>query len=322
MRGVYLRGAAGFCPRADIETQRCGGGNSRPDDWVAACSEIITSHSVDGEALAAAYAQRGYAYTLLRKLPEAEKDLDQAIKINPKYATAYVNRANFWNVSGKPERALADSEQALRLDPKLPLAYYTRAGAALNLKQYDHAIADYSEALSLRPGSGADIYKLRGRAYYRNGDYKLAIADYDEQLKLDPKDVGTLLNRGDASRAVGDFSRAGADYNAAIRLAPDNPGGFNGRGFIRLATQDFKGAINDFDEAIHRGTQRKRGLCQSRRGAERAQGERARACRLRHGDQARTGPPACLRRPRTDAERHGRPGGRRRLDQQGARPRP
>ncbi len=56
---------------------------------------------------------RGYAYTLLRKLPEAEKDLDQAVKINPKSAVAFVDRANFWNVSGKPERALADSERAL-----------------------------------------------------------------------------------------------------------------------------------------------------------------------------------------------------------------
>ena len=233
--------------------QRCAAADSGPKAWIAACSEIIASYAVDGEALSAAYAQRGYAYTLLRKLAEAEKDLDQAVKINPKSAVAFVDRANFWNVSGKPERALADSQQALKLDPKLPLAFYTHAGAALNLKQYDRAIADYSEALRLRPASGADIYKLRGRAYYRKGDYKRAVADYDAQLKLEPKDVATLLNRGDALRAMGEFSRPGADYNAAIRLAPDNPGGFNGRGFIRLATQDFKGAVDDFDEAIHRG---------------------------------------------------------------------
>jgi tetratricopeptide (TPR) repeat protein len=235
------------------DAQGCGGATSAPQAWIAACSAIIASRSVDGEALAAAYAQRGYAYTLLRKLPEAEKDLDQAVKINPKSAMALVHRANFWNVSGKPERALADSELALRLDARMPLAFYTHAGAALNLKQYNRAIADYSEALRLRPASGADVYKLRGRAYYRNGDYKHAVADYDEQLKLDPKDVGTLLNRGDALRAMGEFARAGADYNMAVKLAPDNPGGFNGRGFIRLATQDFKGAVNDFDEAIHRG---------------------------------------------------------------------
>jgi tetratricopeptide (TPR) repeat protein len=93
--------------------QRCAAADSGPEAWIAACSEIIASHAVDGEALAAAYAQRGYAYTLLRKLPEAEKDLDQAVKINPKSAVAFVDRANFWNVSGKRERALADSERAL-----------------------------------------------------------------------------------------------------------------------------------------------------------------------------------------------------------------
>jgi tetratricopeptide (TPR) repeat protein len=132
----------------------------------------------------------------LRKLDEAQKDLDKAVKVDPKYAMGFVDRANYLNVAGKPARALADSDIALKLNPKLPLSYYKRAGAALNLKQYDRAIAEYSEVLKLRPQSAIDIYKLRGHAYSRKGDNKHATADYDAALKLAPEDADTLLNRG------------------------------------------------------------------------------------------------------------------------------
>src|SRR6202158_1919719 len=87
-----------------------------PDETIASCSQVIDSGTVSGRPLAAAYAQRGFARTLKRSLTEAEADLDEAIKIDPKFADAYANRANFWTVSHKFDRALADAEQAGRLN--------------------------------------------------------------------------------------------------------------------------------------------------------------------------------------------------------------
>lgn len=95
----------------DVKPQ-CGGPNTSADDWIAGCSAIIAAGTASGRELAAAYAQRGFAFTLKRNLGQAETDLDQAVKIDPSYAPGFVNRANFWNVSRKPDRALADSEQA------------------------------------------------------------------------------------------------------------------------------------------------------------------------------------------------------------------
>jgi tetratricopeptide (TPR) repeat protein len=188
-------------------TRACTESAASPDNWIAACSTIVAAGRVSGQELAAAYAQRGFAFTLKRKLDEAEKDLNDAIKVDPGSAKNFAMRANFWNVSGKPDRALTDSNDALRIDSNFALAYFTRASAALQLGQYDRAIADYSKALRLRPSFGVDIYKMRGRAYYRKGDYNRAIADYDERLKLQPDDVGQLLNRGDALRNKKDYPR-------------------------------------------------------------------------------------------------------------------
>ena len=228
----------------------CLGPASTSDERVKGCSAVIESGQVQGGLLAAAYAQRGFVFTLKRNLEQAQKDLDQAIKIAPDYAEAYVNRANFWTVTNQPERAIADAERALKLAPKAPLAYFVRAGGEAKLGQYDKAIADYTEVLRLNPDAGASVYGPRGHAYYRKRDYDRAIADCSEQIKLNPDDVGAYLNRGDALRSKGELASAGEDYGQAIRLAPDNPGGFGGRGQIRLFTHDFSGAVADFDTAI------------------------------------------------------------------------
>ena len=95
--------------------QLCLGPASTPDERVKGCSAVIESGQVQGSLLAATYAQRGFVFTLKRNLEQAQKDLDQAIKIAPDYAEAYVNRANFWTVSNQPERAIADAERALKL---------------------------------------------------------------------------------------------------------------------------------------------------------------------------------------------------------------
>lgn len=217
---------------------------------ITACSAAIEAGSLSGRALAAAYAQRGFANTLKRDLKQAESDLDAAVKADPDYAQGYTNRANFWNVSDKPDRALADAERAVRLNPDWPLAYYVRANAARKLGELDRAIADYSIAIDKGGGKAAEIVSGRGYAYHRKGDDTRAVDDYSAALKLVPDDVGTLLNRGDALRNLKQMDRANADYSAAIKLAPNNAGGYKGRGFIRLSTQQYDGAVADFTEAL------------------------------------------------------------------------
>ena len=228
--------------------QLCLGPASTPDERVKGCSAVIESGQVQGSLLAAAYAQRGFVFTLKRNLEQAQKDLDQAIKVAPDYAEAYVNRANFWTVSNQPERAIADAERALKLAPKAPLAYFVRAGGEAKLGQYDNAIADYTEVLRLNPNAGASVYGPRGHAYYRKRDYDRAIADYNEQIKLNPDDVGAYLNRGDALRSKGELASAGEDYGQAIRLAPQSRR-LRRRGKSALH-HDFSGAVADFDTAL------------------------------------------------------------------------
>ena len=92
--------------------QLCLGASSTVDEQVSGCSAMIESGKVQGRELAAAYATRGFALTIKRNLDQAQKDLDQAVKLAPDYALAYVNRANFWTVANQPQRAQARAECA------------------------------------------------------------------------------------------------------------------------------------------------------------------------------------------------------------------
>ena len=56
--------------------QLCLGPASTPDERVKGCSAVIESGQVQGSLLAAAYAQRGFVFTLKRNLEQAQKDLD------------------------------------------------------------------------------------------------------------------------------------------------------------------------------------------------------------------------------------------------------
>src|SRR5262249_1638069 len=57
---------------------------------IDACTAIIRSGQGNTEGLAAAFANRGYAYRNKREYDRAIQDLDQAIKLDPNNALALV----------------------------------------------------------------------------------------------------------------------------------------------------------------------------------------------------------------------------------------
>ena len=57
-----------------------------------------------------AFNARGYAHLLLRQVPEALADFNEAIRINPGYVNAYQNRATARRLSG--DKAGADADDA------------------------------------------------------------------------------------------------------------------------------------------------------------------------------------------------------------------
>jgi lipoprotein NlpI/predicted aspartyl protease len=103
---------------------------------------------------------------------------------------------------------------------------------------------------------------------------KEALAIYDDILAKDPRDVNTLLQRGNLRFAQRDLSGALSDFDAVIRLDPANAVAFWLRSYVRAALKDYDGALADSDTAIANGM-RTADAYMWRAGIRRAAGDRA-----------------------------------------------
>ena len=128
---------------------------------------------------------------------------------DPQYALAYSGRGKAYHGKGDNDRAIKDLDEAIRLDPKIADAYSYRgclrrqgrsrqrhpgsrrgdpprseicgtisiAGWPTRASPIDRAIKDYSQAIRL-DARNASAYLHRGGAYFLKGDHDRAIKDY------------------------------------------------------------------------------------------------------------------------------------------------
>ena len=220
-----------------------------PQAAIVDCTRSINSGKWKGRYLAAYYTNRAAAYHEKGDNDRAIADLNEAIRLDPKFAMAFNNRGAAYNEQGDNDRAIADLNEAIRIDPKFAMAFNNRGNAYSDKGDNDRAIADFNETIRIDP-KFARAFQNRGSAYHDKGDNDRAIADYSEAIRIDPEDASAFNGRGVAYRAKGDLDRASADYNEAIRLDPKSGKAFVGRGDVFSTKGDFERAIADYNEAI------------------------------------------------------------------------
>ena len=195
------------------------------------------------------YHNRGIAKRNLGQHYSAILDYHEAIRLDPNDALAYHNRGYARGQLGKYYGAIADYNEAIRLNPKYALAYYNRGNAKGELRRYFAAIADYNKAIDL-DSNNAHAYYNRGYDKAQLGQHSAAILDYDAVIRLDPNHAKAYVNRGIAKRNLGQHYSAIADYNAAIRLDPNYALAYHNRGYDKAQLGQHSAAILDYDAAI------------------------------------------------------------------------
>lgn len=122
----------------------------------------------------------------------AERDLKQAIEMNPNDAPAHQLYAYCLEVMGRPKEALAEIRFAQQLDP-LSLVTICDVGIRYYFaRQYDLAIEQYLKALEMDPNFPLAHIWL-ARAYEQKGMHDEAVAQYQRKV--------TILS-GDGTRAA------------------------------------------------------------------------------------------------------------------------
>ena len=133
---------------------------------------------------------------------ESEKELREAITINPNYAPAHHFYADLLKSMGRFEEALSEIEKAQELDP-LSLAINIGVGHVLYLsRQYDKAIEQYRRAVDLDP-EFMMTHVWFGRPYLEKGMFAEAISELETAVRLSGESTLALAMLGHGLASAG-----------------------------------------------------------------------------------------------------------------------
>jgi len=216
---------------------------------IESCTTLIESETNTPSNVALALVNRAHAYGWADTKRELD-DLEQAVKIDPKYALAWAElcEAHVW-VSREIGRAMQDCTTSIKLAPQEPSGWTYRGDIYLNLHQYDRAIDDYDHAINLN-AEWMWPWDNRGEAYMRSNRIDRAIQDFGEVIRLQPAYAMGYLDRGKAHLLKHELDAAMADFETGIKVDPKCGACMIGRGLVKRA----RGDANDGNADIAAGS--------------------------------------------------------------------
>jgi tetratricopeptide (TPR) repeat protein len=194
------------------------------------------------------------------------KDLDPAIKSNPKDEKSLATRAEVNVKLGKKEAALTDYNSLIEIKTTDPKLFFRRAILLSELGKDDEALRDFSKTIEMNPNDSDSLLE-RARIYTAKGDYQRSIDDLTKALQVKPADLNAVKKRAEVYRKLNKHSQAAKDYAQAINLDPSATNIadlYYNLGESLLQAKEFDYAIKAFTKTIQLDP--KKGLAYANRG--------------------------------------------------------
>ncbi len=185
------------------------------ESYAKAEAAALKALSLDDQ-LAEAHAALGNLRLENWEFLSAEKELKQAIALNPNYAIAHNWYGLYLNWIGHLDQAMAEYARGQQLDPASSLYGSNMGGILCQLGQYDLGIAQLKESLQLDQGYGMAHFLLAGLCYLPKRMYREAIDELKQMGGLNEPIPLTALAW--AYALSGDRDRALSLLNQVIEL--------------------------------------------------------------------------------------------------------
>ena len=139
----------------------------------------------------------------------AAAEFQQALRINPNYATAHHWYAfDLWR-TGHHEQALSELERAIELDPVSPIISTDKAMFLLSAGQVDDAVSVLKRTLDFAP-QFSEAHRSLAIAYVQQGKLSEATSEARTALELNPNNVGAQATVGYVDAVAGHRDQAQA----------------------------------------------------------------------------------------------------------------
>jgi len=192
---------------------------------------------------------RGLAHFFVGHDAIAFEDVDEAIRLDPKYAWAYASRGMMHRSMRQYADSLRDLNQAIELDPNHAEAISRRGVTYVMMEQYENALKDFSHAAELDP-MATWITNNLGNTYRLLNRYHDAFRSYSRVIALDPNYYPAIYSRGRTCLTLKLYQEALEDFNRLIQLQPDEAFCFGSRALAYFALNQLDNAKADIARAI------------------------------------------------------------------------
>ena len=225
----------------------------RQENFEKAVAEFRSASKL-GSSESQAHLQLAKAYEGLRRFADADREMDEAMRLRPDLALIPRQHGRMRSERREQEAALDDFRAAIKLasasgkDPELA-DDYMRCGAIRHTqKRFAEAIAEFDSALRTRPDD-ARANHLRGESLLALERFEEAARALDRSLELQPGFGPALRARGQTRVQLADYVGAVEDYSQAAALERDASILMH-RGWAYFFCDAFRMAEHDFEEAI------------------------------------------------------------------------
>ena len=199
----------------------------------------------NAEMYADLHLKKGCVFTIRKDYANAEKELDEALRVKPDLAEAWLVKVQAYSESGRTAEAARSLEKYIELSGDASL---NESLAQLYLQLEDNRKAEESyrklaESVSADP---ADVP-------YNLAVYEIGAGMYTEALenlkkcKADPeKTPGLHYNTGVCHMMLEQYSEAAEAFTASIESENFVSDAMYNRAVCRMSLQDFRAAVEDF----------------------------------------------------------------------------
>lgn len=151
----------------------------------------------------------------------AQKDIDEAIRLNPNLSDAFTISAYLKFVLKDASGATSDINQALRINSQNAMPYILRANLMTEKQQWQNAIANADQALKLDSNSpyAAFAYNARGLGRAKTNDISGGLKDLTQAINLAPSNALLYMNRGIILALSGNKQEGRTDLEKSASLA-------------------------------------------------------------------------------------------------------
>ena len=200
-------------------------------------SETLFRHALDvTSSNYLAHHNLGVAFADEGRFPEAIKQYQAALQIEPNAANVQTDYGNGLAKSGRIPEAIEHYEAALRVLPDSPITHNDLANAlAATPGSVPEAIAEYQTALRLKPdyeearknlaqvqSNAAEMQYSMGVELAKSRQPEAAIPHFEEALRLKPDYVDAHNNLGVVLAGAGRVQEAISHFEAALRIDPNS----------------------------------------------------------------------------------------------------